>query len=83
MFKIRKSADFWKFGKTDFLGHIFNLKKIDRIVDLVARDSNYKKVFGGCVKSQNDGVVIIKIRKSRQNLHFDPIFEKIKICEFR
>ena len=50
---------------------------------LVARDSNYKKVFGGCVKSQNGGVVMIKIRKSRQNLHFDPIFEKIEICEFR
>ena len=50
---------------------------------LVVHDSNDKKVFEVFVKSQNGGVVMIKIRKSRQNLHFDPIFEKIEICEFR
>ena len=41
-----------------------------------------KKVVLGFVKSQNGEVVMIKIRKSSQNLSFNPIFEKIEICEF-
>ena len=55
----------------DFFDPIYFVKKIHRIAHLVARDSNYKKVVHGFVKSQNGGVVMIKILKNSEILHVD------------